>query len=75
MLLTVAVDKDTPFALNGKGMISGGYSQGTGPQLMPNAALYMMTQMTTDSFSLAIRVRELTCIGRVCLIDVDPPSR
>ena len=43
----VAVDKDTPRARKGKGMISGGYSQGTGPQLIPKAALYMTTQTTT----------------------------
>ena len=47
LILTVAVDRDTPFALNGKGIISGGYSHGTGPQLIPNEALYMITQMTT----------------------------
>ena len=31
--LTVAVDNETPFALTESGIISGGYNQGSGPQL------------------------------------------
>lgn len=43
----VAVDSDTPFARTERGIISGGYSHGIGPQLYPKAALNMITQMTT----------------------------
>lgn len=44
----VAVLREAPFARMLRGRISGGYSQGIGPHEAPNAALYIITKMTTN---------------------------
>ena len=51
----VAVLKLAPLARILRGRISGGYNHGIGPHEAPNAALYIMTNMTTKFLVQLVR--------------------